>query len=290
MDTDTFTFLLENPDNISSAHTRQLAMVVEKYPFLQSARALYLKALQSQESHDYNKELKRTAARTLDRTMLFEFITSPVFYQHKVSSSIKAQDKLRAIQVSQAVDVTNELEEEERHKAHELLDPDFFIPKNAKHEQSTPPLPPGAILQEGEPLKFTREETHSFSEWLKITSLNPIDRSDESDDKEQPNEQELQELPPERKRKIKLIDQFIANNPKIKIKAKDEQQSRNSPDLKDVPDEHLMTETLARVYVEQKNFKKAKQAYKILSLKYPEKSGFFADQIRAIEELQDFKN
>ena len=46
-----------------------------------------------------------------------------------------------------------------------------------------------------------------------------------------------------------------------------------------------MTETLATVYLQQKNYKKALQAYHILILKYPEKSGFFADQIRAIEKL-----
>ena len=38
-------------------------------------------------------------------------------------------------------------------------------------------------------------------------------------------------------------------------------------------------------YIEQKNYKKAIQAYKILILKSPEKSGFFADQIRAVEKL-----
>jgi len=48
----------------------------------------------------------------------------------------------------------------------------------------------------------------------------------------------------------------------------------------------LMTETLAKVYLEQKKYKKAVQAYKILSLKYPEKSGFFADRIRAVEKIQ----
>ena len=48
----------------------------------------------------------------------------------------------------------------------------------------------------------------------------------------------------------------------------------------------MMTETLARVYLEQKKYKKAMQAYKILSLKYPEKSGFFADRIKAVKKLQ----
>ena len=50
-----------------------------------------------------------------------------------------------------------------------------------------------------------------------------------------------------------------------------------------------MTETLARVYLEQKNYSKAIQAFKILILKNPEKSGLFADQIRAIEKLQENK-
>lgn len=48
----------------------------------------------------------------------------------------------------------------------------------------------------------------------------------------------------------------------------------------------LMTETLAKVYLEQKKYKKAIQAYQILILKYPEKSGFFADQIKAIKKIQ----
>ena len=48
-----------------------------------------------------------------------------------------------------------------------------------------------------------------------------------------------------------------------------------------------MTETLARIYVEQKNYERAIQSYTILSLKYPEKSGLFADQIKAIKQLQE---
>ena len=54
-----------------------------------------------------------------------------------------------------------------------------------------------------------------------------------------------------------------------------------------VESETLMTETLARIYLEQKNYEKALQSYKILSLKYPEKCSLFADQIKAIKKLQD---
>ena len=47
----------------------------------------------------------------------------------------------------------------------------------------------------------------------------------------------------------------------------------------------LMTETLAKVYLEQGHYKKAILAYEILSLKYPQKSGLFADQIKAIKQI-----
>ena len=55
------------------------------------------------------------------------------------------------------------------------------------------------------------------------------------------------------------------------------------------PDSSLMTETLAKVYLEQKKYENAIQAYRILSLKYPEKSGFFADQIKRVQILQKYK-
>ncbi|MDB9796535.1 hypothetical protein OAB55_01845, partial [Flavobacteriaceae bacterium] len=71
---------------------------------------------------------------------------------------------------------------------------------------------------------------------------------------------------------------------KIKsLKNSPQQQNTTQEDSK--PSNSLMTETLAKVYLQQKNYKKAIQAYKILILKNPEKSGFFADQIRAVEKL-----
>ncbi len=42
-------------------------------------------------------------------------------------------------------------------------------------------------------------------------------------------------------------------------------------------------QTLAKVYLEQKKYQKAIQAYEILILKYPEKSSFFADRISDIQ-------
>ena len=51
----------------------------------------------------------------------------------------------------------------------------------------------------------------------------------------------------------------------------------------------LMTETLAKVFIKQKKYRKAIKAYEILRLKYPEKNGFFADQIEEIKKRQQQK-
>ena len=50
--------------------------------------------------------------------------------------------------------------------------------------------------------------------------------------------------------------------------------------------DELITETLAMIYFEQKKYDKALEAFKKLSLKYPEKSVYFANRIEEIEKLK----
>jgi hypothetical protein len=89
---------------------------------------------------------------------------------------------------------------------------------------------------------------------------------------------------PKVEKKLDLIDEFIKNSPKIEF-SKEEKSDNEIPIDTNIKDE-LITETLAKIYVTQKKFNKAIKAYDILSLKYPKKSSFFADQINYIKKLK----
>jgi hypothetical protein len=115
-------------------------------------------------------------------------------------------------------------------------------------------------------------KTLSFSEWanhLKMNQddikINPIDN------------------------KFDLIDSFLAKQRKI-IPDKNLINNEDLSEQSWVNSNELMTETLAKVFIKQKKYVKALEAYQILGLKYPEKNSFFADRIEEIKDLQKLKN
>ncbi|WP_109302537.1 hypothetical protein [Aquimarina sp. AU474] len=298
------TYLLQHPAQLNSAQVASLEKISKEFPYFQSIRPLLLKALKEQESFRYNQELKTTAAYTTDRTILFDFITSDMFSnteEEQVSKPIRKSDievvdheeikTLPRIAMDDAVRMKMK-------EAEDVLDPALFLERKEESlqkqitipEEEQRPKTPEEELKIDQPLDFNKKETHSFAEWLQLTSLKPIDREEAVEPEKLISEQEEKHLDTSLKQKDKfhLIDEFIANNPKIQPVEKST-PVRNLAKKNQVPSDELMTETLARVYLAQKNYKKAIQAYNILILKNPEKSGFFADQIRAIKKLQENK-
>lgn len=143
----------------------------------------------------------------------------------------------------------------------------------------------------GKPIDFSLNEKHSFQEWLQLSRAEPIDRSKENNAEKKTTEAtEIVSVEEEKKKKAQIIDRFIEANPKISpIKP----TMSNPPiqfNINEEENSYLMTETLARVYLEQKKYTKAIQAYEILILKYPEKISFFADRISDIKILQQNNN
>ncbi|MFV8376741.1 tetratricopeptide repeat protein [Flavobacterium sp. LB1P62] len=279
-----YTYLINRPDAINEKQTEALGNVLDEFPYFQSARALRLKGLYNQNSFKYNFALKVTAAHTTDRTVLFDFITSDTFTAIQKDLYDKKIVALLDITVVDSEIIIHK--EKLEHKINTLEQSILTSIKEAL------PLEPNENLKTteeklaiGTPLDFSISEKHSFQEWLQLSRTQPIVRETESvkPSKTLPIKDE------DKKKKAALIDKFIETSPKISP-VKHGVASTVTFDLNKDDNSYLMTETLARVYLEQKKYQKAIQAYEILILKYPEKSSFFADRIADIKILQQNNN
>jgi tetratricopeptide (TPR) repeat protein len=278
-----YTFLINKPDTINSVYTDALGNILNEFPYFQSARALRLKGLFNQNSFKYNYALKVTAAHTTDRSILFDFITSEHFDTIQNDLYDKKNLELMNMEVvdSEIVHPKTILEQQQKALELSIL---TSIKEATNNNDTISENKSESVIELGKPIDFTPNEKHSFQEWLQLSRTQPIDRSIESNSKT--FEDGMEE---ERKKKAALIDKFIETNPKI---APIKPGSAPAPqfELNSSDNTHLMTETLARVYLEQKKYQKAIQAYEILILKYPEKSSFFADHISEIRNLQNNNN
>ena len=87
-------------------------------------------------------------------------------------------------------------------------------------------------------------------------------------------------------KKAEIIDKFIEENPKIS-QLKEEVNFVVKEKNDDIS--HLMTETLAKLYTEQRLYTKAIKAYEILQNKHPEKAKDFKVKIQEIKDLKQGK-
>lgn len=103
---------------------------------------------------------------------------------------------------------------------------------------------------------------NTWQSWLKIDRSEEIEKNKEV-------------------KKQKAIDEFIENQPKIS-QLKDEPTFVIKEKTEDIS--HLMTETLANIYLEQKLYSKAIKAFEILINKHPEKIAHYQTRIQEIKE------
>lgn len=184
----------------------------------------------------------------------------------KKEESLKLQEKQEAAknQPDKAAEFQGEITEEER----PVFNVSFFAPSVSKIEEEKAAE---LVISKAEDKVQPQDSNvpqfiNTWQKWLKIERREP-----------EPSKEEIKE---------KAIEKFIENEPKIS-KLKEETTSVVKEKAGDIS--HLMTETLAKLYVEQRLYSKAIKAYEVLQQKHPEKSDYFAEKIREVKDLRSGK-
>ncbi|MFA5814379.1 MAG: hypothetical protein WC865_02010 [Bacteroidales bacterium] len=266
-----FTDSFENPGKLDSSSVIAFGEIIQEYPFCQPAQLLYLKGLQNDENIRFNRQLKIAAAYAADRKFLFELLNIPKY-------------------VDGETDVEPDIPMEEYEKSDLVRQVEHFLPI-ADIDLLLFDFP--AYSDDGLPEMPSQNKAPDLDQELlqQFLETDPLSRRKIPDLVIRPmgTGRELPKTDSRLFRKTPaddLIDRFIENpQPKVlrpdHAPVNDQDVSLNS--LKE--DDEFLTETLARIYLQQGYFLKAIQAYEKLSLKIPEKSVYFASQIEMVREL-----
>ncbi|MDO5510619.1 MAG: tetratricopeptide repeat protein [Weeksellaceae bacterium] len=319
--------ILKNPLANHSDKLFTLEESVKEYPFFQAGWAILCRNLGEENSEIPSKILEQTAIRTAEREQLYRFVhyTSPTTPEQE--SVGKKSPSTHQVQIEKSntpvayhapeppVIESKPVEEEVAIPTHEQktekIETSSDESQNLAPQESNANLedtsgnqtiaqsdiPKQQSSQESEDEETpTSSATRSFTDWLhksdsKLESKTKEDAKDKETKVEESSEtsEKLLNDPVQEDTevlgKFKIIEEFLEKNPKI-TPVREYRPTASNPNVQ-AGMTHLMTETLANIYLEQKKYDKAIKAFTILRLKYPEKSGYFADRIKEIKELQN---
>jgi hypothetical protein len=239
------TELINHPERLDRDTLYELRSLIALYPYYQTARLLMLQNLYLLHDPTFDEELRRAAIYITDRRVLFQMIEA-AHYQLRTTAEPKSQARDSG-SPSRTISLINS-----------FLD---SIPQQDANDEKPRRKPTAA------------DAAIDYVAYLLET--------------EGEDEQEVQDVPEMKGQD--LIDTFI-NSDKGRIVLNEEPEYM--PEVQESPkndendtDEGYFTETLARIYIKQGRYSQALEIIRRLSLQFPKKNAYFADQIRFLEKL-----
>lgn len=315
---------LGNPLLLEPAHIAELQQLVVEFPYFQAAHLLLTLAGKRHDARVYQQSLQKTAIVASSRLQLYHLVESMDLEAHKIQiqEETPVQEAAQELNILKAAELSTGFSEAEAAKTVQLQEDTVL----AELEVPALPVKPAEPKKTGEIkfeeeigkqvvnafverdiLKTPQlhkvplvQEPESFGDWLSFLKKNngqsygeisgAVDkaRAKKEREKEQDYLGGLEKFEDRKQKNKAIIDKIIETNPGL-IRNKEEPKFY-APDTKAkeslLENEHLVTETLARIYALQGSVNKAVRAYEILSLKYPQKSAYFASLIEKLKNNQ----
>ena len=267
---------IQHPETLNQDSLYELRTLVARYPYSQSVRLLYLKNLYLLHDVSFGAELRKAVLYVADKRSLFYLIEGENYKLNRNEQSVSILEKdepgidrtlfLIDAFLSKMPDVqsqTSELDYTMDYTAYLLHDDkaDDVV------ENKMRPLR-GQDLIDGFLNKMNADEKNLPTEQMNA-------------DKSQMDKDALLEDVPE-ETTSPLISMPISVNDD---QAEGEEEEKSEDCVVEREDDSYFTETLAKIYIKQHRYEKALEIIKKLSLNYPKKNAYFADQIRFLEKL-----
>ena len=244
---------LAHPSSLKPEDVELLEDLLLDYPYAQTLRLLYLYGLSIFEPEKFQKELQKAALYIADRKTLFYFLDVQERFKNQESVS-----KPSATAQNESLKPEESQPEAEVDQDKTLTLIDSFLSQVPEEEKQG-----GAIELATDYTAYLLEE--------EVKTASPMEGQDLIDDFLSHPEEKSSLLP-----QADVKDQE---------KADEDSVEPINTELPEGEDEGFFTETLAKIYVRQGRYAKALEILKKLSLKYPNKNAYFADQIRFLEKL-----
>jgi tetratricopeptide (TPR) repeat protein len=303
-----FLNMIEHEVPVNRQMIGEVYELLDIFPYFQSAHMLLLKSLYDNADVKFENQLRNSAIHVCDREVLYWLLKTKA-HSGTVKTDIKRGNDLNTEIVSDTQQTVIESAKNSEFMISEIeknSDEARFLEKqddlNRAHGHSvmvatepdnTEPDGVTFLLEEDitprEDKIFFMDPGFSIPDHSDLLELD-LDLDDSSTEislDEDTNRKNLirEEEKTKKQSQSELIDKFIVANPRIEPhKDKSNIPADDISRLFVEEAGELVTETLARIYINQGYYSKAIDIYEKLSLKFPEKSSYFASQIEKVKE------
>ena len=260
---------MTRPELLKGEAVKEMERLVADFPYFAIGQTLLTIAYQNTHDERYDCQLKRTAtlAPNRDKLRLFSLIA-----RHRFESEpeiLALPDEIAPTEHAQSSIESVETQKEQNSNI--IREKVFIIPEidlSGSQEELSAEM---ALLE---------EKRKSLDELKAIIAnrLKEIEDEKRRKESEQPKPKKLS--------RKELIDKFILENPSISRPKAEFYNPISVAQNSIIDQENIVSETLAKIYEKQGYIDKAISIYEKLSLKYPEKSRYFAAQIEELKKVK----